>query len=500
MRGMSPMRGMLFASTTLSGDLRSGASTSLLANLLIVGGGGGGGLANNGSGQGGAGGGGGEVIPVSGVTINPGVYAVRVGAGGRGSAGSVFNENGNPSSFLGFTADGGGWGNNSGSGWAVVNNPLRGSGGGGAQGMPTQGVPQTVGFGHQGAPQQGSAGGGGGGWTQDGQGIVGGLGFASTLGGFLAYYGVGGSGGGFRETSTWTANAGAPALGGAGGGYWNLVAIGAPYSSHSGAGGNGVAGCGGGGGGGSFVRTPDNSAGPGGWGGSGTVIIAYPGIVALATGGTITVANGTVIHTFTQNGLFIFNGTGLPSYAGVSLLPTFDTVRHGANSGAFSNGNLRTQFAGTASFTCVFTTYPIPNTDTGKYYLEVDNSALNNANGGIAIGTWQGTAGNGLPNGSTEVAINAANGLQTTGKYGVAVNFATKLCWLRHPTNGWTGAGATAGDPVLGTNGISFAALPSNSMYGIMVCGGNTCIYDINYGQSAFTYPMPTGFALWGLA
>jgi hypothetical protein len=45
----------------------------------------------------------------------------------------------------------------------------------------------------------------------------------------------------------------------------------------------------------------------GGSGGSGIVIVRYPGSTK-ATGGTITSGNGWTVHTFTGNGTFTYTG------------------------------------------------------------------------------------------------------------------------------------------------------------------------------------------------
>jgi hypothetical protein len=41
-------------------------------------------------------------------------------------------------------------------------------------------------------------------------------------------------------------------------------------------------------------------------GGSGVVIVSYPGTTVWGTGGTITTVSGRVYHTFTSNGTFTY--------------------------------------------------------------------------------------------------------------------------------------------------------------------------------------------------
>lgn len=181
------------------------------------------------------------------------------------------------------------------------------------------------------------------------------------------------------------------------------------------------------------------------------------------------------------------------------VLPTFDVTNHSSNFGAPTNNNQQIQALGTASFTHAMLTPQIPSTQNfGLYYLESSNALLNNANGGWSFGKWAGIiSSSGLPGDANGISINSANGLQTSGTYGFAINFVTKKIWFRHPTNGWTGAGGTAGDPVAGTNGIDFSGLNAGN-YAVLACGGNTCIYTVNGGQTPFTYAIPTGYGLWG--
>ena len=239
------------------------------ALALIVGGGGAGG-----SGPGGGGGAGGLLFLSIPMTSN--TYTVTVGAGG-------INANGQNSSLGGTTAIGGGKG-----GTFVANGNTGGSGGGGS--WSGTGGAGTPGQGNNGG-NNGSGGGGGGG---------GGAGFAANPSG----PGPGGNGLyfsifdnlGLGFPSGWFAG------GGGGGRYSGTTHIGG--LGGGGTGGNdspvvsstpGVANTGGGGG-----SYPDSRPG-----GSGVVIIRYPGS-PIATGGTITSVGGDTIHTFTATGSHTF--------------------------------------------------------------------------------------------------------------------------------------------------------------------------------------------------
>lgn len=259
------------------------------ALVLVVGGGGSGGtnLSQFSWQVGGGGGGGGVVtstIPISRSTS----YSVFVGDG------STTSQSGSNSFIGNIIAYGGGYGGGS----LPLSTGGSGSSGGGGAGNEggtfsgglaiygTQGFP-----GGSGSANGTNAGaGGGGGANQAGaNGIIytggkGGDGMLSYITGQLAYYGGGGGGTG--------RSAGSGGSGGLGGGGTGGIASASPTSGTTGSANTG--GGGGGGGNGVYIK-----------GGSGIVIIRYPG-PPIATGGTITQVAGDTIHTFTATGSSTF--------------------------------------------------------------------------------------------------------------------------------------------------------------------------------------------------
>jgi hypothetical protein len=244
------------------------------ANYLMVAGGG--------SGNVNAGGGAGGLLQSTTTFTSGTSYAITIGAGGV----NLGTANGGNTTAFSLTAVGGGSGGTSG-----------GSGGGAyLAGIPTG----TAGQGNNGGaylPQSGNTASGGGGGAggagadaTSGQSGAGGIGIASSISGSSVYYAGGGGGG------AWIANGGivyaAPAAGGSGGG-------GAGTSTTSGT--NATANTGGGGGAAAQINYGSN---PGGNGGSGIVIISYPGI-QRGTGGTVTTVSNNTIHTFTTSGTYI---------------------------------------------------------------------------------------------------------------------------------------------------------------------------------------------------
>jgi len=215
----------------------------------LIAGGGGGGCTNGGSG-GGAGG----RIYQSGIALTTGLKPCVIGAGGTGAFGDDNATNGSNSTFLGYTAIGGGRGRSG--GYGVVNGGSGGSGGGGSR-NGIGGI-ATSGQGYDGGTSTGQETGGGGGSSQ-----VGGNGAPSLL------HGNGGSG-------TASPIDGVTRAGGGGGGATD--GTGTPGTGGAGGGGNGTAALPGvdgtpntgGGGGGSGTNVS------GGDGGSGVLIIKYP--------------------------------------------------------------------------------------------------------------------------------------------------------------------------------------------------------------------------------
>ena len=246
--------------------------------VLVVAGGG-----SGGSRDAGGGGAGGLIYNSAYQITNAAAITVTIGAGGA-SVGSGNHDPGNQGSnsvFGSLTAIGGGAG---GAYSNVAGNGGSGGGAGGDTGTPGNG---TAG--------QGNSGGGNGGTPYTG----GGGGGAGTVGTTVTsdeYGGAGGNGQTFSISGTSTTYAG-----GGGGGGGNAGGAGGTGGGGAGStGGAATAGTSNTGGGGGAAR---NSGFPSGAGGSGIIIVRYPGLPA-ATGGTITYLNGYTIHTFTSSDTF----------------------------------------------------------------------------------------------------------------------------------------------------------------------------------------------------
>ena len=264
---------------------------------LVVAGGGGGGAGSSG----GAGAGGlltGMVPVVAGTS-----YTVTVGGAGTGSAYNADparGGNGNNSVFGIITAVGGGGGGSDSSAIA-----MNGGSGGGA-GMRSTALGRGVaGQGNDGGVSKAdavyAASGGGGAGTRGMDAFYGGTagatrpgdggaGIASAISGTVITYAGGGGGGVYVGTGNLS-----PSQGGAGGGGNGGATGGGNINATPGITNTG-------GGGGSGGSSESSSYGSGANGGSGIVIVRYPGTVQFYTGGTVNYANGYIIHTFYSNG------------------------------------------------------------------------------------------------------------------------------------------------------------------------------------------------------
>ena len=255
--------------------------------LVVAGGGGGSGNYYDD----GAGGGGGGLIYNSNFAVTPGTQlTANVGDGGAASSGGEGGDGGN-SVFGALTAIGGG------GGAAHRSAGRAGGSGGGSAGQyggsdNAVGGNGTAGQGFAGGTATGYSGSGGGGassigfpasWSFGGNG---GNGKIYSISGTATYYAGGGGGYGYSASSTTTGG-----LGGGGNGGNPTPLAPTPGTPNTG---------GGGGGGRTSGQNPFVGTAVGG---SGIIIVRYPG-PQKAIGGTVTSVGGDTIHTFTTSGNF----------------------------------------------------------------------------------------------------------------------------------------------------------------------------------------------------
>lgn len=367
--GLSHSPSLVLPGLTLCLDAANTKSILSTVEVLVVAGGGGGGMDMGG------GGGGGGVIYSSAFSITPGsAITATVGNGGVGAPAAGTNgqpgghqytipaTQGGNSVFGALTAIGGGFGGSSYRGYTPGIAGGSGGSGGGASGYNDNAGTFNGGTGTSG---QGFAGGNstqayrsGGGGGAGGAGVSspnqpnGGVGVENSILG-VSYFWGGGGGGASYSLST----GGNGGNGGGGGGAVGTTVGGSglnpgspggggsPNSQTNKPGGNAGANTGGGGGGGSHY----NANNKGGDGGSGIVIVRYPGS-QRATGGTITSVAGHTIHTFTTSGTFTPNFGDLSNNGNTGTLtngPSYSSANGGSLVFDGSNDYIQTPLTGT---------------------------------------------------------------------------------------------------------------------------------------------------------
>lgn len=152
------------------------------------------------------------------------------------------------------------------------------------------------------------------------------------------------------------------------------------------------------------------------------------------------------------------------------------------------------------------------NTLTGKYYWEVKvNSFTGNFVIGIANQNGTTTTNptsnanccsllSSSPNiwsagANTNITI-PGGALAVGSVVSIAVDVANRLIWFRHNGGTWNETLSTTA-PTAGTGGISISGFIGTGLPLYATVGGNAgtaCNLDANFGQSAFVYPVPSGY------
>lgn len=365
-------------------------------------------VAGGGGGASGGGGGGGVLTATNYVMSTGQTLTVTVGGGGAAGSGTIAASNGSNSRFGSFIAIGGG----AGGAISPVLPTSGGSGGGGGWDQPTiSRAAGTAGQGNAGglSNRAGFGGGGGGGGANtagsdatsitatSGRGGNGGDGKASSISGTTTYYGGGGGGGINDNSGTLISNGGG--TGGLGGGG-NGSSYGVLISGSNFTGTAGTPNTGGGGGG------TDCESSVAGAGGSGIVIIKYPG-APVATGGTVTQSGGYTIHTYSTVGTFSF---------------IYDIANANLSSLATSTGTLSPSFnADSLSYTVsvpnATTSITVTPTKADAFAsIQVNGTAVNSGSASSAIAL-------NIGNNTINVLVTAQNGTSKT--YTITV---TRIC------------------------------------------------------------------------
>ena len=479
---------------------------TLSASYLVVAGGGGGGA-------GGAGAGG----LLTGVTTlaSAASYTVTVGAGGTSGNLTTTGGNGGNSVFDAITATGGGGGAGGGGATAGASG---GSGGGGtntgAGGAGTSGQGFAGGAGYTDFASYGLGGGGGGAGAVGGSaasgaaGGNGGVGIPSSISGTATFY-AGGGGGGGGGGGTYPAGTG----GNGGGGNGNSNGSGSNATANTGGGGGGA-----------------GSTGSGGLGGSGIVIVSYPGS-ARFTGGTITTSGGNTIHTFTSSGTLAGTSTAITNdYSGngnnwtpnnISLTSgsTYDSMKDVptntnqntanyatgspvasySNNITWTNGNLALAIGLSAEWRTSMIPFQLLS---NKWYWEITLTATVNS-GDLMVGVINSDIATTVISGNSEIGTQTFGYAYYSGglRINAGTNSAYGATWFTSGDIIGVTFDASSGDLSFYKNGVSQGLAYTVNMSKTYVpaisgtrSGGTTPSVAFNFGQQPFTYTPPTGF------
>lgn len=191
----------------------------------------------------------------------------------------------------------------------------------------------------------------------------------------------------------------------------------------------------------------------------------------------------------------------------LSTLVTFSPALSGS-AATLSNGNLSATFSGLGS--AISTSMK----SAGKWYVE----GVYNVVGGISIGfgdssiTGSESTGNtsnsvGLSGGDGGMYLNSVkigqwcSSCSNGNLVGIAIDIPNKLVWGINISRSEHWNGNVSNDPASGTGGISISGLTSTSPLSICAgtwSGGQTGELTMNFGASAFTGSVPSGFTKWG--
>lgn len=440
--------------------------------VMVVGGGGNGGAGN--SSRAGGGGGAGQVSTSSAYSVTSSPITVTVGSATQsssfGSITALAGSNGN------LASSGGNSGNGYVGGTTGNDNSQASGGGAGSSGNGNPNVGGTPGNG--------------------------GTGYTSSISGTSTCYAGGGGGA--------SASAGLGVCGGGNGGAMYYV------------GSNAVSNSGGGGGGSSYYATSNST------GGSGIVIVRYPILISGSSTqlyvGSATTTSYVILATSTYSPLVfsrsslssslstttsILTATGtIPGYydapvyhaSSTTSTTTYATLNPLDKSSdlTLSNGNL-TVTAGGSGYDTVRSTI---GTSTGKWYWEWKYTTVASADAMVGFAKSTASLNNyvGIDDKAWGNYMPTGNKLFNTGNtaYGSsqAVNDTVMLALDLDNGKVYWGKNGTwfnSGNPASGTN-PAYTGVSGTVYAGFSLTNPNVTAGTVNFGQTAFTYSVPSGF------
>jgi hypothetical protein len=231
---------------------------------------------------------------------------------------------------------------------------------------------------------------------------------------------------------------------------------------------------------------------------------AYLGEIMLEAASADAVVDANIPASYAVS--IIEAATAAETLDGTAAVPTmWNPADKSTNAVVGGTGNL-TASASAGGSTGVRSTKPL---STGKVYFEItiNNTASSGcssgiAKGGVAPDLITGNPANGgavviwvngaiwAPNNTGTAIAALANGSVLC----VAADIGAKLIWFRKNAGTWNNSGTA--DPATAVGGISTSALPT-PYYAFTGTGNGTESSTANFGATAFTQAVPSGFVSW---
>lgn len=145
---------------------------------------------------------------------------------------------------------------------------------------------------------------------------------------------------------------------------------------------------------------------------------------------------------------------------------------------------------------------------TGKFYFEVAWSHATSADSGCGLAkstaTFNGLISNasngvityhgfGIFNNGTSTGVNPG-AINSGSTVGIAVDLGGSLIWFTLDGTHWNSTSSATNNPATGVGGVSISGITGGNLYPVVINNAAVEAGTTNFGASAFTYSVPSGF------